>query len=366
MMWDGIALFSGAPVRRSADGVLGAAGVPDPLSKDPVSKDTLSKPPLSKPPRRAKVGLALGGGAARGWSHIGAIEVLREAGIAIDVVAGCSIGAAVGACHAAGKLSELRDFALSLTKRRVMGLLDFHISGSGLIAGERLRRLLERDLGASRIEDLPLTFAAVATELGTGHEIWLTRGGLVEAVRASYALPGIFDPVKIAGRWLMDGALVNPVPVTAARALGADVVLCVNLNGDMRVRGTVIQSHGAAQGMEGADAVMETAAAAAALPDEPRRWPLIGGRRAPKPRPEAGAPSGIASVMVDAFNITQDRISRSRLAGDPPDVMINPKLAQMGLFEFHRAEECIELGRQATRRMLPEIHEMIAAAVTPV
>jgi NTE family protein len=356
MMWDGIALFSGAPVRRSADGVLGAAGVPDPKTKPPEHK-----PSLPQPPRRAKVGLALGGGAARGWSHIGAIEVLREAGIAIDVVAGCSIGAAVGACHAAGKLSELRDFALSLTKRRVMGLLDFHISGSGLIAGERLRRLLERDLGSARIEDLPLTFAAVATELGTGHEIWLTRGGLVEAVRASYALPGIFDPVKIAGRWLMDGALVNPVPVTAARALGADVVLCVNLNGDMRVRGTVIQSHGA----EGADAVMEAAAAAAALPDEPRRWPLIGGRRAPKPRPEAGAPSGIASVMVDAFNITQDRISRSRLAGDPPDVMINPKLAQMGLFEFHRAEECIELGRQATRRMLPEIHEMIAAAVTP-
>ncbi|MET7244361.1 patatin-like phospholipase family protein [Methylobacterium sp. EM32] len=353
MMWDGIALFSGAPVRRSADGVLGAAGVPD----------SKSKPPEHKPPRRAKVGLALGGGAARGWSHIGAIEVLREAGIAIDVVAGCSIGAAVGACHAAGKLSELRDFALSLTKRRVMGLLDFHISGSGLIAGERLRRLLERDLGSSRIEDLPLTFAAVATELGSGHEIWLTRGGLVEAVRASYALPGIFDPVKIGGRWLMDGALVNPVPVTAARALGADVVLCVNLNGDMRVRGTVIQSHGA----EAADAVMEAAAEAVALPDEPRRWPLIGGRRQkPKPRPEAGAPSGIASVMVDAFNITQDRISRSRLAGDPPDVMINPKLAQMGLFEFHRAEECIELGRQATRRMLPEIHEMIAAAVTPV
>jgi NTE family protein len=357
MMWDGIALFSGAPVRRSADGVLGAAGVPEHKAPQPKS-------PQPKPPRRAKVGLALGGGAARGWSHIGAIEVLQEAGIPIDVVAGCSIGAAVGACHAAGKLGELREFALSLTKRRVMGLLDFHISGSGLIAGERLRRLLERDLGSCRIEDLPLTFAAVATELGTGHEIWLTRGGLVEAVRASYALPGIFDPVKIAGRWLMDGALVNPVPVTAARALGADVVLCVNLNGDMRVRGTVIQSHGA----EGADAVMEAAAeAAAAMPEEPRRWPLIGARRPrPKPRPDAGAPSGIASVMVDAFNITQDRISRSRLAGDPPDVMINPKLAQMGLFEFHRAEECIELGRQATRRMLPEIHEMIAAAVTPV
>ncbi|GJD49962.1 putative NTE family protein [Methylobacterium crusticola] len=349
MMWDGIALFSGTPVRRFADGAsLGSGG---------------AAPGPEPQPRRPKVGLALGGGAARGWSHIGAIEVLRGAGIEPDIIAGCSIGAAVGACFAAGKLEELREFSRTLTKRRVMGLLDFHISGSGLIAGERLRRLLERDLGGSRIEELPITFAAVATELGTGHEIWLTKGGLVEAVRASYALPGIFDPVKVAGRWLMDGALVNPVPVTAARALGADVVICVNLNGDMRVRGTVIQSHGA----EGADAVMEAAAeAAVALPGEPRRWPLLGARRPrPKPRVETGGPNGIASVMIDAFNITQDRISRSRLAGDPPDVMINPKLAQMGLFEFHRAEECIELGRQATRRMLPEIHEIIAAAVAP-
>ncbi|MBV9078462.1 MAG: patatin-like phospholipase family protein, partial [Methylobacteriaceae bacterium] len=176
-----------------------------------------ANPPLGPDPAlrpRMKIGLALGGGAARGWSHIGVLHVLLENGIRPDVIAGCSIGAVVGGCLAAGKLAELEDFARSMTKRRIMGLLDFHLGGSGLIGGDRLRKLLDRDLSDMRIEELPLRFATVATELITGHEIWLTRGSLVDALRASYALPGVFDPVRIGGRWLVDGALVNPVPVT--------------------------------------------------------------------------------------------------------------------------------------------------------
>jgi len=304
--------------------------------------------------KKLKIGLALGGGAARGWSHIGVMRVLEREGIMPDVIAGCSIGAVVGGCYAASRLDELEAFALSLTKRRVMGLLDFHISGSGLIAGDRLRRLLERDLSDMRVESLPLRFATVATELGTGHEIWLTRGPLVDTMRASYALPGVFDPIKLGGRWLMDGALVNPIPVTVARALGADLVICVNLNGDIRLRGTVIQSHGP----EETDAVVE------AVLEEPRRWALFGARReaAARARRPVDAP-GIAAVMMDAFNITQDRITRSRLAGDPPDVMVCPKLSPVGLFEFHRADECIELGRDATERALPDIHELFEAAM---
>lgn len=304
--------------------------------------------------KKLKIGLALGGGAARGWSHIGVMRVLEREGIMPDVIAGCSIGAVVGGCYAASRLDELEAFALSLTKRRVMGLLDFHISGSGLIAGDRLRRLLERDLSDMRVESLPLRFATVATELGTGHEIWLTRGSLVDTMRASYALPGVFDPIKLGGRWLMDGALVNPIPVTVARALGADLVICVNLNGDIRLRGTVIQSHGPEEADEVVEAVLE----------EPRRWALFGARReaAARARRPVDAP-GIAAVMMDAFNITQDRITRSRLAGDPPDVMICPKLSPVGLFEFHRADECIELGRDATERALPDIHELFEAAM---
>lgn len=296
--------------------------------------------------RRLKLGLALGGGAARGWGHIGVLRVLDEAGLRPDVIAGSSIGAVVGGCYAAGKLDPLETFARGLTKRRIMGLLDFHITGSGLIGGDRLRRLLDLDLGEKRIEDLGIRFATVATELSSGHEIWLTRGPLVESLAASYALPGIFDPVKIAGRWLMDGALVNPVPVTVARALGADLVVCVNLNGEIRFRGTVIQTP-----VE--DEVVE---AVAGDPGIRRFFGGVGKRR-------SGAP-GIAAVMIDAFNITQDRISRSRLAGDPPDVMIAPKLQDVGLFEFHRAAECIERGAEATRRVLPDIREVLGAAAT--
>jgi NTE family protein len=331
MLWEGI-------TRRA----FGGGGGPD--SALGSSRDRGAR-------RKLKVGLALGGGCARGWSHIGVMRVLEREGITPDVIAGCSIGAVVGGCYAASRLDELEAFALSLTKRRVMGLLDFHISGSGLIGGERLKRLLDRDLSDMRIESLPLRFATVATELGTGHEIWLTRGPLVDTMRASYALPGVFDPIKLGGRWLMDGALVNPIPVTVARALGADLVICVNLNGDIRIRGTVIQSHGPDESDQAVEAVLE----------EPRRWNLFGARReaAGPARPDA---PGIAAVMMDAFNITQDRIARSRLAGDPPDVMICPKLSPVGLFEFHRADDCIELGREATERALPDIYELLEAA----
>jgi NTE family protein len=207
---------------------------------------------------------------------------------------------------------------------------------------------LEQDLTNQRVETLPIRFCTIATELVTGHEIWLTKGPLVQAMRASYALPGVFDPVLIGGRWLMDGALVNPIPITAARALGADLVICVNLNSEVRARATVIQSYDTESDEQEIEAALE----------EPRRWGFFG-RQAQQPRPRQPNAPGIATVMVDAFNITQDRITRSRLAGDPPDVMIAPKLSKMGLFEFHRAEECVDLGRQAAERALPDIIQLI-------
>ena len=160
--------------------------------------------------RRAKVGVVLGAGAARGWAHIGAMQELDALGLRPDVVVGSSIGSLVGGCYAAGRLEMLEAFARSLTRRRVLGLLDFSFAGSGLFGGARLRARLEAALGGIQIEDLPIRFAGVATEIGDGHEIWLRRGSLVEAIRASYALPGVFEPVKVDGRWLLDGAIVNP------------------------------------------------------------------------------------------------------------------------------------------------------------
>jgi NTE family protein len=314
-------------------------------------------------PRRPRLGLALGGGAARGWAHIGVLRALERAGIRPDIIAGTSIGAVVGGCHAAGKLEALEAWARGLTKRRMVGMMDFHLGGAGLIAGHRLKRLLDRDLGPVRIEDLDRPFVAIATELSTGHEIWLTRGPVVEALRASYALPGVFDPIRLGGRWLMDGALVNPIPVTAARALGADVVICVNLNADAGGRGTTIQNH-AAEPDAGFVPDVEVRPAASWVRGfttaAERMRTLVGG--GPARVSEAPSP-GLAGVMIDAFNITQDRISRSRLAGDPPDAMISPRLGRVGLFDFHRAEECITLGEAAATRAMDDILAAVASSV---
>ena len=303
---------------------------------------------------RPSIGLVLGGGAARGFAHIGVIKTLMAKGLVPEVIAGTSIGAVVGGCYAAGHLEALEAWARSLTSRSVLSYLDVNLSGSGLIWGHRLARRLEAELGGITIDDLPFRFAAIATEIGTGHEIWLTRGNLVEAMRASYTLPGIFAPVRLGGRWLVDGTLVNPVPVAAARALGARLVLAVNLNADLFGRGTTIASHGS--DVDGEDVL-----------DGLHRHPrgligLFGAERVLK-RQFFGRPGrpGISTVMVEAFNVMQDRIARSRLAGDPPDVLVNPRLGSIGLFEFHRAQEAIALGAEATEKALEPLAEALAA-----
>jgi NTE family protein len=236
----------------------------------------------------------------------------------------------------------------------VFGLLDFSFTGSGLIGGHRLRTRLEAGLGALRIEDLPVRFAAVATEIGGGHEIWLRRGPLVDAIRASYALPGVFEPVKVEGRWLFDGAIVNPVPVSVARALGAERVIALNISSDRFGRGAVIQDP---FGRPEQPVAMEEHA-----PDSSgmiaRWWRGSNGSRV---NGEAPAP-GLMTSMVNAFDILQDRIMRSRLAGDPPDVLVQVRVGEVGMFEFHRAAELIGLGREAIRKAAGEIAEHVELA----
>jgi NTE family protein len=300
-----------------------------------------------------RIGLALGGGAARGWAHIGVLRVLEKAGIRPDVIAGTSMGALAGGAWAAERLDQLEEFARAMTKRRMFGFMDWRIGGNGLISGGRLAKLLELNFGETLIEDLPVKYAAIATELSSGHEIWLTRGNLIQSMRASYALPGIFTPIKIGGRWLADGALVNPIPVSAARALGARVVIAVNLHSDVFGKGTVIQDSGPlAESEEPAIQVLAT---------KPRNlFGNVFGFPRSRVQTPADGPRGISTVMMDAFNITQDRISRSRLAGDPPDVMISPRLNGIGLFEFYRAEEAIKAGEEAAERALADIAESVA------
>jgi NTE family protein len=299
------------------------------------------------------IALVLGGGAARGFAHIGVIRALQAHGIHPHIVVGTSIGAAVGGAFVAGHLDGFESWARSLQARSVLGYLDIQLNGSGLIGGNRLASKLQEALGKSRIEDLPTRFAAVATEIKTGHEIWLTHGRMVDAIRASYALPGIFTPFLIGDRWLVDGALVNPVPVSAARALGAEIVIAVSLNSDNFGHGGTISAFGTPP------EPVEIAAPAVVAERGLRRF--FSAERAMKHSffGGQGLPT-VSTVMVEAFNIMQDRITRARLAGDPPDILISPRIAGVGLFDFHRAAETIEHGRRAAERAIESIDEAIA------
>lgn len=297
--------------------------------------------PPKPEPRKSGIALALGGGAARGWAHIGVLRALDEAGIEINMIAGTSIGALVGGCYLAGKLDELEEFARSLTRRRFFGLLDFQFRGSGLFGGMRLNARLQQHLAGVTFTDLDKPFVCVATEIRTGHEILLTNGSLITAMRASYALPGVFEPVMCNNRLLVDGALVNPVPVSVCRAYEQPLVVAVNLNYDHFGRAAVIKHDAgpadASLGLPPTGDADEVAMADNHMPE---------------------SRIGITGVMVEAFNIIQDRIARARLAGDPPDLSLQPKLSHIGLTEFHRAGESIRLGYEATKINLPQLQRL--------
>src|SRR5690606_30453909 len=262
----------------------------------PFDENTPGKPGIS---------LALGGGCARGWAHIGVLRALDEAGIEASMIAGTSIGALVAGRYLAGKPDPLEECARRLTKRRIFGLLDFKFGGNGLFGGMKLDARLREHLSGARFEDLPRPFVCVASEIRTGHEIWLSSGVLITAMRASYALPGVFEPVAANGRVLVDGALVNPVPVSVCRAYEQQLVVAVNLHYDLFGRAAVIK-HSAGE-----------------LMVEPNATPAppFGTEFRTK-----GSRLGLTGVMVEAFNIIQDRISRARLAGDPPDLSLQPRL----------------------------------------
>jgi NTE family protein len=304
-------------------------------------------------PSRPSIGIALGGGAARGFAHIGVLQTLLANGIKPDVVTGTSMGAVIGGCYAAGQIDAITDWALSLTRRRVLGYLDVSLSGTSMINGGRLARRLESTIGRTKIESLDTRFAAIATEIDTGHEVWLTRGRLLEALRASYALPGVFAPVRVGGRWLLDGALVNPVPVSAARSLDARLVIGVATNADLFGRGTTIHSHGFDE-----DEAVSTDDEGAE-----RTWRGKFGAQKFLRRKFFGSEGrpGLPTVMIEAYNVMQDRITRARLAGDPADIMINPRLGHLGMFDFHRAEEAIKLGAEAAERSIETIAQAIEA-----
>lgn len=308
------------------------------------------------PHRRPLIGLALGSGAARGWAHIGVIQALEELGIRPDVVCGTSIGAVVGGAYVANKLDAIEDWARSLTRIGIFRYMDFGINSRGLLGGRKLRRLLDENFQGMAIEDLPRPFAAITTELSTGHEIWIRSGPLSEALTASYALPGLFPPVNVSNRWLIDGALVNPVPVSVCRAYGARLVIAVNLNADVFGKGNV---SGETADLTDLSQLMSKARAAhrKSINEEAVLLRKIFGHSSNDP--------SILNVMIGSLNILQDRLSRSRLAGDPPDVTVAPRLGHVGLLEFGKADEAIEEGKAAVDRVRPFIADALKGLTLP-
>ncbi|MBL0420172.1 patatin-like phospholipase family protein [Ramlibacter sp. AW1] len=288
---------------------------------------------------RPKIGLALGSGSARGWSHIGVLRVLERAGFVPDIVCGTSIGALVGAAYAAGQLDRVEAWARSLTWPAVVKLLDFTTVTGGLIQGGRLLAFFRSHFEDREITQLPVAFGAVATELLTGRELWLREGSVVDAVRASMALPGLFLPAQVDGRLIVDGGLVNPVPVSLCRAMGADVVVAVDLNWDL------IGRH-----LEGDGA--DPAPPAGLLGWLPRGLGRL------RSGPGASALS-MFDVLGVSLNIMQVRITRSRLAGEPADVMIRPRVSDLGLMDFHRADTAIAAGEAATEDVLRELAQVL-------
>jgi len=267
-----------------------------------------------------RIGLALGGGGARGWAHIGVIQALVADGIRPDVVCGCSVGSLVGAAYVIGQIDPFTAWVRSLTWREILRLLDPGLSGGGLIRGDRLLRFLREHYHDIAIEESPIPFAAVATDLATGDEVWLRSGSLFDAVRASIAVPGLLGPVLTDGAWLVDGGLVDPVPVSLCRAMGANFIIAVTLNAD-RV----------------------------SPPPEP---PMASG---PPP-----FQSNVFDVVATAITIMQDHIARSRLAGDPPHLLLAPTVGHIGVLGFDRAAESIDEGRRCTAQALPTLRDGLA------
>lgn len=294
-----------------------------------------------------KIGLALGSGGARGWCHIGVLRELAAIGVKPDVIAGASMGALVGAVFAGDALDALEDWAIRLTARDFIGMLDINFSSGGLVEGAEILTVLRRLLRSDRIEELSLPTALVATDMATGREVWMTKGSVAEAVRASVALPGLISPFRIGNKWFLDGGLTNPLPVTACRLLGAEVVIAANPDG--RFNGTFWADR---------ESHREMPALVTSWKDHLPNMPSALGRIFHSENEQEQRPEYL-DVVATSIDIMTDGIRRSKLAGDPPHVLLDAQLAQLSVLDFHRAEEAIEEGRRVVREKSDEILRLL-------
>lgn len=311
-------------------------------------------PPITHHAHRPRIGLALGSGSARGMAHIGVIQALTRAGIEPDIVTGTSIGALVAAAYLAEDgLLRFEAWAKSLRPREVLHFLDVRLlAGSGLAGADTLIEHLRELIGDYRMEDAPKALAFVATDLLLGNEVWLREGSVWDAVRASIALPGILTPAQDGQRWLVDGGLLNPVPVSVCKALGADLVIAVNLNGDIVSR----HLHQTAELEADEHETDKTDSLLQRLSGRVRQGSSQMLQDWLNREPDQ---PGLVDVLSISLNIMQDRITRSRLAGDPAHVLIEPHLAHIGLLDFTHTQEAIEEGRAAVERALPSLRHAL-------
>lgn len=292
--------------------------------------------------RKPRIGLALGSGSSRGWAHIGAIRALEERGLKPDVICGTSIGALVGAVYASKQLDQLEQWVTGLAWTQVVRLMDITWRG-GLIRGQRLFNLFRATFQDREVDELDIPFGAVATELNSGREIWLRHGKLLDVVRASIATPGLFTPVVQDGMILVDGGLVNPVPVSMCRALGAEIVIAIDLS----------------WGKLGAYRHMSREVTA--QPEQPSWLGRLSSGWLGQVRGKDDEPKipSIFEVFNTALDIVEQRVARSRLAGEPADVLITPLLPNFGAMEYHRAKEAIAEGRLAVERAWPLLQQVV-------
>lgn len=307
------------------------------------------------------IGIALGSGSARGWAHIGVLHALADIGIYPEIVSGCSVGAIVGAAYAAGNLDTLENWVLSLSKLDLIKFFGFNPTLNGLVSYDKLEIFFHEQVCDTtlQIKQLPRIFASVATNLENGREVWFTDGKVIDAIRASMALPGLFPPYPHKKQWLVDGGLVNPVPVSLCRALGADIIIAVNLNGNIarRYARHTRQGTSEAPGDNNIKNNNKTETLADTLTTSLREY-----SSALFPDSKDKNMPGLMDAIAASINIMQDKITRSRMAGDPPEILLTPRLEHLGLLEFFRASEAIDEGYQTVERMRPEIENLLTPA----
>lgn len=303
-----------------------------------------------RPGEGMRIAIVLGAGGARGLAHIGVLEVLRERGYEVAGIAGVSMGAVVGGIHAAGKLDQFRDWTLGLGRRQVLHLLDFAFGFPGLIRGDRVIGVLRDIVGDVLIEQLPVPYVAVATDLSRMREVWLTRGKLFDAVRASMAMPMIFTPHVVDGRELVDGGLMTPLPIAATRQMRVDRVIAVDVNGPVPwlQAGAPVRPEVLAATPAGA------AGAVVAMPRRERLAALWKGFTDGDTGADAPAPDGrgVMDLMSRSFDTMQARMTRMQIAQDPPDLLISVPGDAAMFHEFWRARELIAAGREAATKAL--------------